>query len=126
MKRRNFFQTLAAGAAALVLPGGKDVEVQPNDGAITLHSDGSIDITGDVEVTDGQTDGKINWLGPAGREFYLPNSVTRASAPERIQVVYLDKEGWARPIDKKDRPIFGVVDDCKTNPDGAGYLVTVS
>lgn len=59
MKRRNFFQSLAAGAAALMLPGGKDVEATHS-----LVDNGDMGVTGQLEV-DGRVGREITWR-PAG------------------------------------------------------------
>jgi hypothetical protein len=102
MKRRNFFQTLAASAAALVLPKSREVEAKP-------------EVSHPPQSTNDS-------------EYALPHLINTMKTDKKIKYntfVCLDNMGMVRPIRDKSDIIIGVARGCKKNPGGDDYLVDV-
>jgi hypothetical protein len=100
MKRRNFFQTLAASAAALVLPKPREVEAKPE----VSHPPQSANDS----------------------EYALPHLISIMKTDKKIKYntfVCLNDKGRVRPIRDTSDVIFGVARGCKKNPKDDGYLV---
>ncbi len=120
MKRRNFFQSLVAGAAALMLPGGKDVEAEPADA--TSDGDTGFSQSGQGAVSLGGSPSQV-YLTEYDATYSMdePTKITgnaRADGPILPGAVVAIDDGGMLKACTKEQPPVGVVESssCKTDP----------